>query len=89
MPPGSGYAHLSNVSTELDRSGVGSGFAQSQDYWDDDPEAAQPPQPAGGPRVNFAASGSESGFVRDPKDDEAYYYDSISEPLLTDKLSIA
>ena len=28
MPSGSGYAHLSNVSTELDRSGVGAGFAQ-------------------------------------------------------------
>ena len=51
MPSGSGYAHLSNVSTVLDRLGVGAGFAQSQDYRDDDPEAAQPLQPAGGTRL--------------------------------------
>ena len=31
MPSGSGYAHLSNVSTELDKPGVGAGFAQAQD----------------------------------------------------------
>ena len=30
MPSGSGYAHLSNVCAELDRSGVGVGFAQAQ-----------------------------------------------------------
>ena len=86
MPSGSGYAHLSNVSTELDRSGVGVGFAQTQDYRDDDPEAAQPPQPAGGPRVTFAASESESGFVREPEDDEEDYHDSIGEAPVIDKL---
>ena len=85
---GSGYAHLSNVSTELDGSGVGAGFEQVQDYRGDDPEAAQPPNPAGGPRVTFAASGSESGFVREPGDDEEDYHDSISEAPVIDKLSI-
>ena len=79
MPSGSGYAHLSNISIELDRSGVGAGFAHSQDYRDDDPEAAHPRQPAGGPRVTFAASGSESGFVRESQDDEEDYHDSIGE----------
>ena len=70
MPSGSGYALLSSVSTELDRSGLGAGFAQAQDYRDDDPEAAQPPQPTGGLRITLVASGSESGFVREPEDDE-------------------
>ena len=70
MPSGSGCALLSNVSTELDSSGVGAGFAQAQDYRDDDPEAEQSPQPTGGPRITFAASGSESGFVRELKDGE-------------------
>ena len=64
MPSGSGYAHLSNISTEVDRSGVGAGFVQAQDYQDDDPEAADPPQSTGGPRITLAASGSECGFVR-------------------------
>ena len=79
----------SNVSTELDRSGVGEGFAQAQDYRDDDPGAVQPPHPAGGPRVTFAASGSEFGFVRKPEDDEEDYHDSIGEAPMIDKLSIA
>ena len=89
MPSGSGYAHLSNVCTELDRSGVGAGFVQAQDYRDGDPEAAQPLQPAGGPRVTFAASGSESGFVWESQDDEEDCHDSIGEAPVIDKLSIA
>ena len=79
MPSGVGYAHLSNVCTELDRSGVGAGFAQALDCRDDDPEAAQPLQPAGGPRVTFAASGSESEFVWESQDDEEDYRASIGD----------
>ena len=89
MPSGLGYDHLSHVSTGLDRSCVDAGFVQSQDYRDDDPEAAQPPQPAGGPRVTFAASGSESVFVREPEDEEEDDRDSIGEALAVIKLSIA
>ena len=79
MPSGSGNAHLSRVSSGLDRSGVGAEFAQSQDLWIDDPEAAQPPQPSDGPRVSFAASGSEVGFVREPENEEEDDRDSIGE----------
>ena len=85
MPSGSGYAHLSHVSTGLDRSGVGAGFEQSQDCRDDDPEAAQPPHPAGGPRVSFAASGSENVFVREPEDEEEDDRDSVGEAPVVDK----
>ena len=35
----------------------------------DSPESAQPQQPAGGPRVTSAASGSESSLVRESQDD--------------------
>ena len=45
--------------------------------------------PIGGPRVAFVAFGSESGFVREPKDDEEGYHDSIGEAPVIDKLSIA
>ena len=70
MPTGSGYAHLSGVSTESDRLGVGVQFAQSRDVPIGDPEDAQIPQPAGGPRVAFATSRSKSVFVREPEDEE-------------------
>ena len=85
MPSGSGYAHLSHVSTGLDRSSVCVGFVQSQNCRGDDPEAAQPTQPAGGPRVTFAASGSESVFVREPEDEEEDDRDSIGEAPVVDK----
>ena len=88
MPSGSGYDHLSNISSELDRSGVDAGFAQAQDYRDDDPEAVQPPQPAEGPRVTFAVSGSGSRFVRELEDDEEDFHDPIGEAPVIDKLSI-
>ena len=39
----------------------------------------QPHKPAGGPRVIFAASGSESGFVRESQDDEEDHHVSIGD----------
>ena len=62
---------------------------QAQDYRDDDPEAAQPPQPTGGPRITLAASGFEFGFVRESEDDEEDYHNSIGEAPVIDKLSIS
>ena len=88
MPSGLGYALLSTLSTELDRLGVGAGFAQAQDYRDDDPEAAYPPQPTCGPRITLAAYGFESGFV-ESEDDEEYYHYSIGKAPVIDTLSIA
>ena len=84
MPSGSGFAHLSHVSLGVDRSDVGEGSAQSQDFFDDDPEAVQPPPPSVGP-VSFAASGSEVGFVREPEDEEEDDCDSIGESQVVDK----
>ena len=40
-------------------------------------------------RVTFAASGPQSGFVREPEDNEEEYHDSIGEAPVIDKFSIA
>ena len=85
MPSGSGYAHLSSVNNKSDRLGVGAGFAQSQDVPDYTPDDVQPPQPAGGPRVSFAANGYENVFVREPEDEEEDNRDSIGEAPVVDK----
>ena len=63
MPTGS------HVSDQSDRLGVGVGAVQSQNVLYT-PEDAQPPQPSGGPRVSFAASGSEYVCVGEMKDEE-------------------
>ena len=70
MPTSSGFAHLTQVSHGPVRSAVGARSAQSQDSLCEDPEAAQPPQPSAGPRVSFAASGSEVSFAQEPGDEE-------------------
>ena len=85
MPPGSGFAHLTQVSHGPVRSAVGAGSEQSQDSLCEDPEAAQPPQPSAGPRVSFAASGSEVSFAQELEDEEDDDRDSVCEAQVVDK----
>ena len=84
MPTGSGYAHLSQVTAQSDRLGVGVGVAHSQDvqYARED---AHPTQPSEGPRVAFAPSESENVCVREPEDEEDDDRDSVGDVPVVDK----
>ena len=84
MPTSSGYAHLSQVTAQSDRLGVGVGFAHSQDvqYARED---AHPSQPSEGPKVAFAPSESENVCVREPEDEEDDDRDSVGDVPVVDK----
>ena len=84
IPTNLGYAHLSHVSVQSDRLGVGAGVAHSQDVTYT-PEDAQPPQPSGESRVSFATSGSKNVCVREPEDEEEDARDSIGEAPVVDR----
>ena len=81
MPLGSGYVHLSNVSDKLDRLGVGAGLRNLRiiGWMFLSLRNLSSPQEGLGPRVTFAASGSEFSFVRESQDDVEDHHDSIGD----------